>query len=238
MSFISLPKFYNAWFCPFAQRAWIALLEKGVEFEYIEQDPYNKTAEWLAINPRGMVPAILHKGKAVYESPICIEYVDEEWVTGRNILPFDTYQRARARILCDHIDKKVVPPFYRILMKKSDEERTAAKRELINALQFLFEDFDTSSGLFFGGKTLGMVDMMLLPFAYRFALILPHYRSFVLPEEGLEKYHQWYGAVSSCTSVQKTMPNDSNLLEKYKRYFEDTATSLVAEAVRRGTALP
>lgn len=46
-----IPKLYCAWFCPFAQRAWIALEAKGVDFEYIEQDPYNKTPEWLSINP-------------------------------------------------------------------------------------------------------------------------------------------------------------------------------------------
>ena len=65
-------KFYNAWFCPFAQRAWIALVHKGVKFEYIEQDPYNKSPEWLAVNPRGLVPAILHNDKAIYESAVCI----------------------------------------------------------------------------------------------------------------------------------------------------------------------
>ena len=27
------------------------MLTKGVDFEYIEQDPYNKSPEWLAINP-------------------------------------------------------------------------------------------------------------------------------------------------------------------------------------------
>lgn len=46
--------FYCAWFCPFAQRAWIALLEKGVNFEYIEYNPYKeKTKEFLQLNPRG-----------------------------------------------------------------------------------------------------------------------------------------------------------------------------------------
>ena len=32
--------FYSSWFCPFAQRGWIALEEKGVEYRYVEIDPY------------------------------------------------------------------------------------------------------------------------------------------------------------------------------------------------------
>ena len=31
---------YCSWFCPFAQRAWIAMEEKGVEYLYVEMNPY------------------------------------------------------------------------------------------------------------------------------------------------------------------------------------------------------
>lgn len=233
-----VPKLYNAWFCPFAQRAWIALLEKGVQFDYVEQDPYNKTPEWLAVNPRGLVPAIVHKGRSVYESHVCIEYVDEEWETGRNLLPKDTYQRAKVRILSDHITKKVVPPFYHLLMKKSEEERTAAKQDLTSALRLLFEALDQSNGRLFGGKRPNMVDIMLFPFAYRFQLILPHFRDFSIPKEGFGRYYEWYAAASECESMRRTMPEDSKLIETYKRYAEDTADSRVADAVRKGTSLP
>lgn len=37
-------KLYTSWFCPFAQRAWIALEEKGVDYEYIEINPYRVRA--------------------------------------------------------------------------------------------------------------------------------------------------------------------------------------------------
>ena len=35
-------KLYAAWYCPFAQRAWMGLLHKSLAFEYIEVDPYRK----------------------------------------------------------------------------------------------------------------------------------------------------------------------------------------------------
>lgn len=233
----SLPKLYNAWFCPFAQRAWISLLEKGVKFEYIEQDPYNKTPEWLTINPRGLVPVIVHNGKSVCESAVCIEYVDEVWETGRRLLPKDPYQRARIRMQSDYIGKKVVPPFYNLLMK-SNGERTVAKQELVAALKVLFDEKEQSSAPLFGGQALNMVDIMLVPFAYRFEVILPRYRDWSVPKAGLERYHQWYAAVCQQESVCKTMPDEEKLVESYRRYAEDTAQTLVADAVRKGTVLP
>ena len=166
---------YNAWFCPFAQRAWLALLEKGVEFTYVEQDPYNKSPEWLAVNPRGLVPAIVHNGKLIVESTVCIEYVDEAYSTDRHLLPSDPYERAQIRLLSDHITKKVTPPYYQLLMKKGDAERTEAKKNIIESLTALFEKDPSSDGLFFGGKSFNKVDIMLAPHAYRIRLILKHY---------------------------------------------------------------
>jgi glutathione S-transferase len=58
-------KFFNAWPSPFAQRAWIALNKKGLEFEKVDIDPNyeNKPLELLKANPKGKVPTIVHKGE-------------------------------------------------------------------------------------------------------------------------------------------------------------------------------
>lgn len=33
-------RLFCSWFCPYAQRAWIALEEKGVDYTYVEINPY------------------------------------------------------------------------------------------------------------------------------------------------------------------------------------------------------
>jgi glutathione S-transferase len=38
--------FYSGWFCPFVQRSWIALEEKGVPYQYKEVNPYKKE-KWV-----------------------------------------------------------------------------------------------------------------------------------------------------------------------------------------------
>ncbi|KAL5489208.1 hypothetical protein EMCRGX_G018275, partial [Ephydatia muelleri] len=233
-----VPKLYCSWFCPYAQRAWIAFLEKGVDFEYVEVDPYNKTPEWLAINPNGLVPTIRHKGVSVWESPICVQYVDEAWTNDKHLLPTDPLERARVRMWSDHISKKVEPAFYRMLIKKSEEERTQAKDDLLNGLAAVVEAMDPKGPLF-GGNQLGMVDIMLVPHAFRFATILPHYRGFSVEDsDKWRRYHVWYKAAIECESVRKTLPDTQKLIENYKRYADDETNSQVAQAIRGGTALP
>ena len=58
-------RFFSAWFCPYAQRAWIALEHTGVPFERIEalklnedRNSYWKDDRLLAVNPKGLVPTL------------------------------------------------------------------------------------------------------------------------------------------------------------------------------------
>lgn len=237
MAIASVPKLYSAWFCPFAQRAWIALVAKGVEFEYIEQDPYNKTSEWLTINPRGMVPVIVHKGKTIYESSVCIEYVDETWSMGSRLLPADPYYRAHARIWGDFIGKKIVPSFYALLMKQNESEQEEIKSQLMSHLLEFVKAMDIK-GPFFQGEKLGYVDIMLAPHAVRF-FILKHYRCFEVPKsEEFKRFHIWCEAVRNASAVKVTLQDESKLLDSYKRYADASATSQVADAIRKGGTMP
>ncbi|KAI5859511.1 glutathione S-transferase [Durotheca rogersii] len=124
-------KLYGGWFCPFVQRAWIVLREKRIPHQYIEINPYRKAPEFLALNPRGLVPTLAvpvgsgrqakapRKRRPLYESVIICEYLDEAYADerahGPALLPPDPYERARCRLWIDHIGNKIVPAFYRLL---------------------------------------------------------------------------------------------------------------------------
>jgi hypothetical protein len=60
---------------PFVQRVWIALEIKGIPYQYIEVDPYQKPQSLLEVNPRGLVPALRHGDWGSYESSVLLEYV-------------------------------------------------------------------------------------------------------------------------------------------------------------------
>ena len=233
----SKPKLHCAWFCPFAHRAWISMLTKGVDFEYIEQDPYNKSPEWLAINPRGLIPVIVHNGKSIYESHVCIEYIDESWPNEPRLLPKDPYQRAKVHMWGDFVSKKLIPPYYKFLVKQSPEEQSEGREQFLANLREFTKAMDPE-GPFFLGKELGYVDIMFAPWSYRI-YILKHYRKFEIPQtDEYRRYHVWAEAVKNHPSVKPVQQEESRVLADAKPYAEGNAESELADAVRKGKTIP
>lgn len=236
---LTKPIFYNAWFCPFAQRAWIGLNHRKIEYKYMEQDPYDKSGEWLKVNPRGLVPALIHNGKSIYESTIFLEYLDEAFpdAPGPAIMPDEAFLRFTARACSDFISKKIVPAYYSALQKKSEEERNQCKQQILSLLKDLFDNMD-SEGPFYFGENPGYVDFMLFPHAHRINKILSHYRGLHVPVKGFEKYHSWYDNMLELPCVKETLADHDKLIQSYQRYADDTAKTEVATAIREGTSMP
>ena len=96
------------WLSMFGMRVRIALAEKGIKYEYKEQDIFNKSPLLLEMNPiHKKIPVLIHNGKPVCESLIIVQYIDEVWNDKYPLLPSDPYQRAHARFWADFVDKKV-----------------------------------------------------------------------------------------------------------------------------------
>ena len=70
----------NFWPSPFGLRVKIALAEKGIKYEYKEEDLKNKSPLFLEMNPiNKQIPVLIHNGKPVCESLIIVQYIDEVW---------------------------------------------------------------------------------------------------------------------------------------------------------------
>ncbi|GBG62537.1 hypothetical protein CBR_g30855 [Chara braunii] len=242
---------FSAWFCPFAQRAWIALEEKKVKFRCVEVDPYAKPAELMAANPRGLVPAIVHKGKGLFESMVVVEYVDEAFPRGSlgiddrprgSLMPLEPYDRALARIWIDHIGKKVVPTFYRVLQTQDPKEQDEAKADYLRALKELsmaMVELSPTSSFFMGGEQLGIVDIALAPWVAARSIIVEHYRNLSIPPSSdFERLRRWRSAVLNHPSVKATLQDEDKLIQIYKRYATNEATSQVAVAIKTNRPLP
>jgi glutathione S-transferase len=108
-------KVLNLWASPFGMRVLIGLEEKGVKYEYQEENLSSKSELLLQMNPvHKKIPVLIHNGKPVCESLIILEYIDEAWASSNPFMPSNAYDRARARFWADFVDKKVLTDFTRI----------------------------------------------------------------------------------------------------------------------------
>ena len=82
---------------PFARKARIALLEKGIAFETVIDNPWNPNAQAPDHNPLGKIPVLLtDDGGGVYDSKVIIEYL-EALYPGTPLLPRVPLARVAAR---------------------------------------------------------------------------------------------------------------------------------------------
>ena len=103
--------FYYGSGSPFAWKVWLALEHKAVPYEFrllsFNRDD-TKSPEFLAVNPRGRVPAIVDEGFALWESAAIVEYLEERYAQNP-LLPKDTQGRAKARRLAGEADSYLGP---------------------------------------------------------------------------------------------------------------------------------
>lgn len=90
---------YHFWSSVCSVRCRMALEEKGVKWvsRYIDLFRFDQMKpEYLAINPDGVVPTLVHNGAPIRESTIINEYIDAAF-DGPRLVPSDPLQTARMR---------------------------------------------------------------------------------------------------------------------------------------------
>ncbi len=91
------------------QKVFIALHEKGLAYDMRAVNLFaNEQFDpaYLKLNPKGVVPTLVHDGRAVVESSLICEYLDETFPQNP-LMPATPYLRARMRLWSKLVDEQI-----------------------------------------------------------------------------------------------------------------------------------
>ncbi|XP_017862249.1 PREDICTED: pyrimidodiazepine synthase [Drosophila arizonae] len=162
-----VPRLYSMRFCPYAQRAHLALNAKKVPHHIIYINLTEKP-EWLVdYSPLLKVPALHLVGErnqpSLIESLIIVEYLDEKYPENP-LLPKDPLQRAQDKILVERFGA-VTSNFMKIIVHNAEPD------ELWTAFDIFDEELGKRGSAYFSGSKPGFVDYMIWPWFERLPVI-------------------------------------------------------------------
>jgi len=196
--------------CPWAHRAHIALEALQVPFKEVIIDlDRPRDPEYLAINPRGLVPSISYKGEIFTESAP-ISWLLADAYPGKLVStssdPKGPQQRARIAFFVDTYFTKFQSHLFKLFSAKTDEDQQAVAVAAVDALVKEVEPLLKDASPFFGGSSeITLAEVLTGSFVLRVvrlanAGIYPDNLT-KLAEEKAPNFWKWANAVSVHPSV-------------------------------------
>lgn len=158
-----VPRLYSMRFCPFAQRAHLALNAKKVPHHTIYINLKEKPEWYAEFSPLLKVPAlqlVAEKDQpSLIESLIIAEYVDEKYPENP-LLPKDPVEKAQAKILVERFSP-VAGAFMKVMLHGANGD------EIWPVLDIFEQELAKRGTSYFGGDKPGWVDYMIWPWFER-----------------------------------------------------------------------
>lgn len=186
---------------PFSHRCRIVLFEKGMDFEVIDVDLYNKPEDIAVINPYNRVPVLVDRDLVLHEANIINEYIDERFPHPQ-LMPPDPMLRAKARQLLHTFEHEVFSHMPKLEMggREADKSRAHVRDELIQFAAI----FNRQKYIL--GDEFSMLDVAIAPLLWR----LDHY-GISLPSKAAplmkyaERIFSRHGFIDALTASEKIM---------------------------------
>jgi len=158
---------YSGTSCPFSQRCRIMLYEKGMDFQIVDVDLYNKPEDLAVMNPYNQVPVLVERDLILYQSNIINEYIDDRFPHPQ-LMPADPVMRARARLFLYRFENEMfshIDTIEKGTQKQGDKGR-AVIRDNLTQIAPVF-----AKQKFMLGEEFTMLDVAIAPLLWR----LDHY---------------------------------------------------------------
>jgi RNA polymerase-associated protein len=198
---IIMMNLYSGTTCPFSHRCRIVLYEKGMDFQVIDVDMFNKPEDLAVINPHNRVPVLVERDLILFEPNIINEYIDERFPHPQ-LMPADPIMRARARQLLIGMEREIFSHIEPIEKNtKSADKSRAHVRDRLTELAPMFVKQKHMLG-----EDFSMLDVALAPLLWR----LDHY-GIELPKTAsplmkyAERIFSRQGFIDALTPSEKVM---------------------------------
>lgn len=132
---ITLYDFGNSVCC---QKVRITMREKGLDWEAIRVDLFKAEQydpKYLKLNPKGLVPTLVHEGNAIAESTLICEYLDDAF-PDPPLKPADPGGRARMRMWSKFVDEGLFEGVTELSFSAMFRERMKNMPEEIRQVRF------------------------------------------------------------------------------------------------------
>ena len=202
---------YDDVFSPYARKVRIALYEKGVAFERVRalHGDCNRT-DFLHVNPRAEVPALVDGDIHLYDSTVICEYLEDRY-PAPPIYPRDPGARAQWRLLEDLADTQLDAALYAVAIVEMGRGEAhpaiheAAGRDLVR----LYDELECRArGPFFCGD-FSVADMALAPH-----LMAAMFLGFPLDPSRHPKLTAWMDRVQARPAVAR---DNADVMETLQR---------------------
>ncbi len=157
---------YSGTTCPFSHRCRFVLYEKGMDFQVIDVDMFNKPEDISVLNPYNRLPVLVERDLILYESNIINEYIDERFPHPQ-LMPADPVMRARARLMLFNMEVEL---FSQIESMESGKDKIVerARQHVTDQLTQVVPLFSKSKYML--GEELTMLDVAIAPLLWRLDL--------------------------------------------------------------------
>ena len=152
---------------PYSHRCRFVLFEKGMDFQVIDVDVYNKPEDLAVMNPYNRVPVLVERDLILYEANIINEYIDERFPHPQ-LMPADPVMRARARLFLHRFEQELFCHLEGLEsgVAKNVEKARIAVRENLTQISPVF-----IKQKYMLGDEFSMLDVAIAPLLWR----LDHY---------------------------------------------------------------